>query len=613
MTIAVRILFLLALVAWHPVSAQNVPPTDPPSALAPAIALAHRAERLQAALLQGDEARVAKAVQDVEVLRRDYGLLDVTPLVEAMSVWALARADAGQNEVALAALRRVEHWAPRNPTLLGTRINVLRKKGFSGYLEGLPDVVELSRLRILSPLNRSLFLVQHVAWIRVLASCLLLGWTAALAVRYRRVFRYVWEHPLARRVPNAYVRGLIGALLLTLPILIGLDPALAALFWLWLLVPFLYASELKASIVIVMLQLVHPVLATLEPSAIRVPQPSAEVIQLRPNAQPIVWADVKGLPPGDRAYLTGWVSLQRQDWREAESIFRGLLKTHPYQVGVLNNLGVAAFAQGKPAEAGQWFQEASTKPPALTEVLMNQSILAYSQLDTNLGTQKLDEARKLSPERYVQLRDASQARTEQRTFAAPLPDSPELVAAISAHLKHAPDRNTAPLGAHLWLWIVAPLAGILLLVLRSRQSLREAHPTQCIRCGDAFHTTDSPDPEVCPRCHHLFVLKDGLHGEHRKTKVEEAASFQNQQRWIHRTLIVLFPGLDLVFLGQTRAGLLEYSLLCLAAGMVLGTGRTMRYPGEVLPDPASLWLPIGFGLLVLFYLRSWLKLILRRS
>ncbi len=50
-----------------------------------------------------------------------------------------------------------------------------------------------------------------------------------------------------------------------------------------------------------------------------------------------------------------------------------------------------------------------------------------------------------------------------------------------------------------------------------------------------------------------------------------------------------------------------------SAGLVFATGRTVRYPGEILPDPASTWLPVGIILLVLLLLRSWLKLLPRRS
>jgi len=47
--------------------------------------------------------------------------------------------------------------------------------------------------------------------------------------------------------------------------------------------------------------------------------------------------------------------------------------------------------------------------------------------------------------------------------------------------------------------------------------------------------------------------------------------------------------------------------------MVLATGRSVRYPGEILADPTSTWLAVGAALVALYYVRSWLKLVLRRA
>jgi hypothetical protein len=58
---------------------------------------------------------------------------------------------------------------------------------------------------------------------------------------------------------------------------------------------------------------------------------------------------------------------------------------------------------------------------------------------------------------------------------------------------------------------------------------------------------------------------------------------------------------------------MEFLPFSLAVGMVLATGRSVRYPGEILPDPTSTWLALGALLVGLFYLRSWLKLLLRRA
>jgi ribosomal protein S27AE len=161
--------------------------------------------------------------------------------------------------------------------------------------------------------------------------------------------------------------------------------------------------------------------------------------------------------------------------------------------------------------------------------------------------------------------------------------------------------------------LLLPILGLMAFLGRIRASIRMAHPTQCVRCGEPFHTTDSPDPEVCGKCHHLFVLRDGLHTENRRKKLDEVAAHQQSTRWIHKSLLVLLPGCDLAFLGDAREGVVEFLPFCLAVGMVLSTGRSVRYPGEILADPTSTWLAVGALLVLLFYVRSWLKLIVRRA
>jgi hypothetical protein len=279
---------------------------------------------------------------------------------------------------------------------------------------------------------------------------------------------------------------------------------------------------------------------------------------------------------------------------------------------VLNNLGAACFQVGKQDEAEQNFDEAFRLAPASPQILLNQSMIAFRKLDSAAGIAKQDEARRVAPEVYEGLKSASQAGTEQRAFALPLPDSESRILALRTGRESGGSSAAPPQTPILVFGFLLPLVALIAFMLRLARSIKQAHPTQCMRCGEPFHTTDSPDFEVCSKCHHLFVLKDGLHGDSRKRKVEEIAAFQGAQRWIHRILVVIAPGADLCFLGDTRRGVVELLFLCFALGVVFATGRSVRYPGEILPDPASTWLPLGLILLGILFLRSWLKLLPRR-
>jgi hypothetical protein len=406
--------------------------------------------------------------------------------------------------------------------------------------------------------------------------------------------------------------ALIGAFLLTFPIILGFDPSVAALLWLWLLAPYFRTPEVKATYLVIALQFVHPALALLEPKAQQIPAPSIVALQVQPQARGMDDAGIRLLPTQDKAFLRGWEQLQAQNWSGAEVTFGALVGKHADQAEVLNNLGTARFHQGKQSEAEQNFEEAFRLSPRSPQIALNQSVMAFRKLDIPTGIAKLEEARKMAPATYEELKNISQSGMEQRAFALPLPDSPLRAEALKAGQTSGNPVVQRPRTPILVFGVALPLVALIAFMIRLARSIKQAHPTQCVRCGEPFHTTDSPDFEVCSKCHHLFVIKDGLHGESRKRKVDEVAAFQGAQRWIHRILVVLVPGSDLCFLGDTRHGFVELLFVSFAAGVVFATGRSVRYPGEILVDPSSTWLPMGLILLAVLFLRSWLKLLPRR-
>lgn len=589
----------------------TVPPPEP----LPGIALAHRTEALKKAILSGQEILIEKAAGDVDLMRRNFGTSDVIAMVESISLWARELGAEGNRDIGHRALDVAERWAPDNTSILSTRIVLKRREGVRGYINSLPEIIKLNRIRWRDDTHRWLWIVQHMAWLRMMVTLLLWGWALTMACRYRRVFRHLLEEPMERRGWPPSVRAVLAALLLTVPVIAGLDPGVAAMAWLWLLIPFLSQTEIKLSMAILALQIVHPVLAGMEPLAAQQPQPSFMALQTQPQPRiQDLQRVARVLPQGDREFLKGWEQLQAQDWAGAEATFRPLKDRHPNRVEVLNNLGVALYGLGRKEEANKVFDDAFAAAPQNVEVLVNQSILAFERLDTVTGAGKHEEGRNVSPVHYGQLMAINRAKREQRAFALPLPDNPDRIRALEQVYE---ETRTAPrnpwLGFGNLFAFVLPFLALGAVFQRLKQSVNQAHPAQCVRCGEPFHTTDSPDPSVCPKCHHLFVLKDGLHQESRKKKLHEVAEYQREQRWIHRSFLVFLPGADQCFMGETRAGFTGFLFFCIAVGLVFATGRSVRYPGEILPDPSSTWLPVGLFLLGLLLIRSWLKLLPRRT
>lgn len=597
--------------------AHAAPSAADPGALTPeppAIALAHRVERLKEALEKGQADQVDAALSDVETLRRNYTALDVMPLVDAMALWARQQGSFGHPQLGLAALDKVERWAPQDPAILSSRIVLTRQLGPEGWIWSIPDLLRLTAKRLEHPAHRWLWLVQHLGGVRLMATLLLWGWALTLGLRYRNLLRDLWEEPLRERGVSKGLLAVLGACILAGPVLLGLDPSVAAVIWLVLLAPFLSARETRATVLVLVLQLLNPMMAVMEPWAVQPPAPSLVTLQLQPQIDPPGEARLRHLPPADRTFLKGWSQLQAQDWAGAEGTFKGLVGALPDQAPVLNNLGVAEFMLGHLEEAEARFQAAYQLDPARAEVLMNQSILDFDKLDTVNGALKQEAARAANPALFgdlALLNEAKGAASGHRVYPSPLPDTPERVKALAAA---EGEEGTArqPWNSRIALGLLMPLLALVLLLWRARRSRFIPYATQCIRCGDPFKSTDSPNPEVCSQCHHLFVAKDGVHAESRKRKVDQLAAHQRATRWIHRTFIALLPGCDAAFLGDTADGFWEWLILCLALGVVIATGPTVRYPGEILPDPLSLWLPVGAVFLVVLYLRSWVKLLPKR-
>lgn len=583
--------------------------------LAPAVALAHRAERLKLALLSGDELSLQRAILDVEEMRRTYGTLDVMPLVQGMAIWALDQGRQGKRDLALHTLDILDRWAEGHPTLLGARITIKRQEGPQGYVSSLPDVISLSRQRLLDDGQRWLWLLQHLDWMRVMAAVLLWGWVVTLALRYRHVFRYQWEDNLARRGMSPLIIGLLGAFGLALPVVLRLDPSVAALIWILILATFMTSVEVKATLLVIVLQFIHPILGLVEPQAAQPTVASLVTLQLQPQVRKTDEGLAKVLDPPDTEFLRGWRAYQQQRWQDGTEIFRGLHTRHPDQAAVLNNLGVGLYQTGDKEGAAKRFDEAFTLDPRSAEILINQSIRAYERLDTVLGQAKQEEARRVAADSFHRLMSVNQARKEARAFPMPMEDTPVRLEALRRLFqgKEANTWGSAIREPSILFAMLLPALGLGLFLYRLKQLQFLAHPSQCVRCGEPFHTTDSPDPGVCPKCHHLFVLKDGLHGESRRKKLDEVSEFQGWQKRIHQVLTCALPGTDRVFMGETQEGLGEFAFFTFALALVLSAGRTVRYPGEILTDPSSVLFPLGIGLLVLLFARSWLKLLPRRN
>lgn len=172
--------------APSPISPTPTPVSATTTPEAPAVALAHRVERLKEALEKGQADKVDAALSEVESLRRNYTSLDVMPLVDAMALWARQQGIYGRPRLGLAALDKVERWAPQDPAILSTRIVLTRQLGVQGWIWSIPDLLRLTAKRLEHPAHRWLWLVQHLgdsdSWPRCSCGVGRSRWPSAIAM-----------------------------------------------------------------------------------------------------------------------------------------------------------------------------------------------------------------------------------------------------------------------------------------------------------------------------------------------------------------------------------------------------------------------------------------------
>ena len=163
-----------------------------------------------------------------------------------------------------------------------------------------------------------------------------------------------------RRGMNPPATAVLGALLVTFPVLLGLDPSVAAMLWLWLLAPFLLPMELRATLIIVLLQLVHPALLTLPspwPGPVGPQHRGPAAAAPAPAPGP---AGVDGPGAGGPGLPGRLAPASAPGLEQGRGHLPGPARQPPGPAAiVLNNLGVARFQAGDVAGAKACFDEAA--------------------------------------------------------------------------------------------------------------------------------------------------------------------------------------------------------------------------------------------------------------
>jgi tetratricopeptide (TPR) repeat protein len=583
-----------------------------------AVALAYRADALKKAFLSGNKNEVQQAVSNIDLLKREYGTSDLTPLLEAMCLWAVELGEGGNTELGKHVINEIGRWAPGHPALLATDVKLRRLEGPEGFFKSLPQAIKLGSIRLNAPASRHLFIFQHLAWIKYMASIALWGVAVVLALKYRRFFRGSLGGTIAKVISNKHFVAALVGIALAAPIMLGLDPSFNALLWVLLLTPILTSAELKITVLCVLLQIIHPCFSLAEQyfGANKKYSPSIETIQTQPRLMAVNEELLNKLSPDDQQFLLGWAALQTNDWARAESIFRGL-SVKPYEKSVvMNNLGVALHRQGHTKDALDAFIKAAAMGPMAFEPIANQAIIHFASLEYEIAEQKYAEARQMKAAANGHEFSSMASIMQQIVVAMPIRDTPERAAALANYYD---ERYAGPaiqvsgdIEVEAIIWLIWPALGAFAIGFHRNRLTSFTKWHQCKMCGEVFQITNSTDLEVCSNCYHLFILKDDARAEDRVKKIKEVDKYRHQNKLIYVLLGIFVPGSNKIFDGSTNNGFASMALNAIFIGMIFSSIGDVLFPVEIISDPPSVLKFIGILFVCIIFLQSWYNLIFHR-
>ncbi|MCL1908725.1 MAG: hypothetical protein FWG12_05085 [Holophagaceae bacterium] len=584
------------------------------------IALAFRADALKQAFLSGIEDQIQQAADGVDLLKKEYGIYDLTPLVEAMSSWALELGHSKRVHLGKRVLSQISRWEPQHPTLLAAEVKLMRLEGTVGYFQSLSSAFRLYQMRLEDPDLRYFFILKNVAWARFMATVVLWVTALLLALRYNRFFGHLLERPFINFMPNRHAVAVVAGLILALPVLVGLGPSFCAVMWLFLLVPILTSTEMKIAIFCILVQLVHPGLVVAERFFVsETPfQTSFEPLQLQPQLIPMELRPQNNLAADDQKFILGWDALQSRDWVRAESIFSDLSNKSYEKAATLNNLGVALQRQEKNDAAMEAFVKAGSAGSGTFEPSYNQAILHFVNLDIDRAERKLTEARNNDPASFRAIfspMSSIASILEHITIAMPIRDNPARGEALAnmynemyGDVPVEPDQSL--FGTWTIIWIIWPLVGVVAVIVRRNTMTGFSRYYLCSKCGKSFLKTQEVDSDAntCPQCFHIFVLKDAPRNDSQRKKILQISLYKSRNKWVTRIIGTLAPGGDKFFSGSSFSGFITFALLAFSFGVIIHSSGDILFPGQIIPDPSSLLSIVGFFMIGVLYLQSWYKL-----
>jgi tetratricopeptide (TPR) repeat protein len=568
-----------------------------------------------AAARAGDSAEADKQLAALTAAARAYGIKTFPQYATAASNLASESAkDAALAKWADAAARTLDGQSPS--VAFSEADRAMRAGDWVGAAEhaaqGFARVAGNYRSRTLSMAD--LFIVTAIA---IATAVLFLG--IALFIRYGRSMGHDLREFLGGRMTGGSVSVLAFAILF-LPVFVWLGPMWLIFYWLAIFFGYASVGERIATVVLLLLLAVMPVLIEREAHAVAaVDSPvvmaalSSEMQAYNPDALRRLQELIAVVPDHPMLHvLIGNLQVFEGLDDQAGLHYRRAIELRPRYAGAHVNLGNLLAFNNEWGAAITEYEKAETADPKQVTAFYNHSVAAGETYNYRVQGTMLDKAR-----------SADRSFVEKRTRNPP----PQKVVMYSPDLSEAWEvtQSLAERPAARALFgnystfdfakaianppTVGALATILLAIVIWSMRRRSGYANACIKCGRTFcHRCKSSreSSTYCTQCIHIYLKRDGVSLDTKRQKLEEVTHHHSSMVRRNRLFATFVPGSGQMLEGRTTSGALGVFFFSLFVAMAILTGRLAPAIGPA--AEAAQWFVRGGAILIALIL--WLTLTL---
>lgn len=455
-------------------------------------------------------------------------------------------------------------------------------------LKGFGKIFASYRTRLLSRSDFIIVLLTALALTTII-------FAISLFVRYGRPMAHDFREILGQRMRGGTVTVLAFALLF-LPLFIWLGP-LWLLFY-WLVIFFGYAKVQERILIIILalaiaaapvvLDLVSTWVAGVDGPVV-LSAIASEEQSYYPEALRRMQDLVALVPDNDTLHLLlGNLYLQDDDQQQAQLHYRRALELRP-SAGAHVNLGNLNFLNNDFAAAITEYEKAQELDPQLAIAFYNHSVANGETYKFDQQATRLDQAKKID-RAYIERLSSHPPTQKIVMYRPPISLAWSVAESIAkrgvaralfgnyAWFDPATSvRNPITLGG-----LVAAILAPLLFMKRRKNGFAGS----CIKCGRTFcHRCKSgrESATYCTQCIHIYLKRDGVSLETKRTKLEEVTDHQTGLVRRNKLFATFLPGSAQMLEGRTIAGVLGLFAFAFFVSLAVLVGRLapVLIPGDV--------------------------------